>query len=109
MSRHKIPERSFIFEMPDGSEIVGYPLTLAHERAFLRDGTAAIISEPAGRSAEEVYSASIRYVAAALRQDEEFVEKTFTPAQAAQVLKVVLMESIPQIKGGNGGPEAGSP
>jgi hypothetical protein len=106
--RYTIPERSFVFEMPDGSEIVGYPLTLAHERAFLRDGTTAIIARPLGRSPEEVYAAGIRYIAAALRKDEEFVERTFTDAQAAQVIKVIITESIPKPEG-NGGPEATSP
>lgn len=106
--RYQIPERSFIFEMPDGSEITGYPLTLAHERAFLRDGTTAIIARPLGRRPEEVYAAGLRYIAAALRRDEEFVEKTFTDAQAAQVIRVILTESLPKSEG-NGGPEAKSP
>lgn len=133
--RYQIPERSFIFDVvqpcltcfgsgkaEDGvtcspcygtgsivKVIHGFPLTIAHERTFLRDGTFAILSSPAGRPAEELYAASLRYVAAALRRDEEFVAKNFSPGQLGGVLKAVFAESVPKPPEGNGGPEAKRP
>lgn len=109
MAKYPLGERTFIFEMPDGSEIVGRPLTLGQDQELRRDGTWAVLADPAKHSDEEVTSASIRYLAASLRKDEAFVVGTFSAQQAGEALRVLLLETFPQKAEGDGGPNAMRP
>lgn len=98
MARHHISERRFEVEMPDGAILYGYPLTIALEREFVRDGVWDLLLHGERHPAENVVAALIRVLAAVFRKDEAFVEATFTATQAAELLRVVVLESRPQPK-----------
>lgn len=98
MARHQLFERRFEVEMPDGSVLYGYPLTIAMERQFLREGVWNTISSPEKHSADKVVSACITVIASVLRKDAAFVEDNFTVPQASELLKVILLESRPPIE-----------
>jgi hypothetical protein len=107
VARYKLPERSFTFELSGGREIIGYPIALAVDREFLRDGTMEALRDPK-KDPEKFEAAAIRYLAAVLRKDEAFVLREFDSVQIGYAAAVAAVESYPKTEG-DVGPEARSP
>jgi hypothetical protein len=96
MARHVLGRRCIEVVLPDGSEIVGYPLTIGQNRALIQDGTWDVFSNPSSHPAEEVGNAGLKLTAAVFRKDVEWLVETFDEEQISELIRICFFESLPK-------------